>query len=293
MHGVEILGMSLENPILVASGDLSGEEKHIRALLKLGAGAVITKTIYAGKFNVERGMTRRYATGLMNSTTYSLQPLHTWLSSIRRMSDDKLPVIVSIHADSPASISGLANELVNAGCQALELGISCPHSDSGVSDPEDIYSLTMAVRNIVDVSISVKLAAVSRLRERVDAALSAGADAISLSDTLPGTMVDSETGRLPFSESVGYSGPGIKPIVLDYIHGLRTQDIKCPILGVGGIGTADDVIEYLSLGCSATQVYTSLIIKGRKYLRELVTDFINRINQLDRPVSEIIGQTFG
>lgn len=103
---------------------------------------------------------------------------------------------------------------------------------------------------------SVKLALGEGAPARVRAAIDAGADAITLSDTISGIAVDPSSGEVRLAGA--YSGAGIKPLVLAEIFALRRQGIAIPVLGSGGVQEASDVVEYLSVGAHAVQVYTAL-----------------------------------
>ncbi|MEU5161892.1 dihydroorotate dehydrogenase [Streptomyces sp. NPDC020875] len=255
----EILGMRLVSPVVVGSGLLTDQERNIRRLLEGGAGAVVTKTIHPSPPSGGDERLLRLPTGMLNSTTYSRRSVDDWLAIVRRLSVDGLPFIASVHADTPAGLARLAEQVTAAGSPALELGISCLNDEEyGEDTPERVAAYTRAVRRAVTVPFSVKLAAGENLVPRVEAAVAEGADAITLSDTIAGLAVEAATGRVQLGGAYGYSGPGIKPLVLAEIYALRRRGIRIPVLGGGGVQAAGDVIEYLSVGADAVQVYTTL-----------------------------------
>ncbi|MFO0572400.1 MAG: dihydroorotate dehydrogenase [Polyangia bacterium] len=270
---VEVLGLRLTNPVLVASGPMSDSDAQIRRLLGAGAGAVVTKTLYSGKQPMLQERMIRHPCGALNSTTYSRRSLDRWLRWLSALAADGLPVVASIHADTPEALAMLAQAVSEAGCRALELGICCPNDGSQEqATASRIASYTASVRRAVSLPIAVKLTAMEGLLEGARAALNAGANAISLSDALPALAMDIETGHPMLCEPIGYSGPGIKPLVLYAIRCLRRAGVNCPILGIGGICTATDVVEYLQAGATVAQIYTALVYQGRGLLGSIIKE---------------------
>ncbi|MFK0289877.1 dihydroorotate dehydrogenase [Streptomyces sp. NPDC090442] len=254
-----VLGLALTSPIVVGSGLLTDQERNIRRLLTAGAGAVVTKTIHPTPPRSGNERLSRLPTGMLNSTMYSHRSVEEWCRMLRGFARDGLPVIASVHADTPDELGALAERVTDAGCRALELGISCLNEEGGLGDtPQRVAAYTSAVRARTSLPFSVKLAAGEGTRERAVAAVDAGADAITLSDTIAGLAVDVDTGKIELGGVYGYSGPGIKPLVLAEIYALRQEGMTVPILGSGGVQEARDVIEYLSVGADAVQVYTAL-----------------------------------
>ncbi|MGI5500341.1 dihydroorotate dehydrogenase [Lentzea sp. CA-135723] len=272
MPGVTVLGLDLTNPVMVASGLLTDQERNIRKLIEAGAGAVVTKTIHPNPPAHLDERIVRLPTGMLNSTTYTKRPVDLWLRWLRGFAEDGLPVIASVHADTPVDLGELAVRVELAGCRALELGISCLNEEDGLSDtPERVFAYTRAVRDHTSLPFSVKLASGEGLRERATAAAEAGADAITLSDTIPGAAVDPESGRLVLGGVFGYSGPAIKPLVLASVWELRRHGFALPVLGCGGVSSGRDVHDYLAVGATAVQVYTALHTDMYETLDRIVT----------------------
>ncbi|MCX4762372.1 dihydroorotate dehydrogenase [Streptomyces sp. NBC_01275] len=260
MSDVSILGLSIANPVIVGSGLLTDQERNIRRLIERGAGAVVTKTIHP---NPPQGLDERILrlpVGMLNSTTYSKRPVNHWLDVLRSFAADGLPVIASLHADTPAELAALAADVESTGCRALELGISCLNEEDGLEDdnPDRIYAYTSETRSRTGLPLSVKLAIGEGLQDRVRAAIAGGADAVTVSDTIAGAAVAPDTGELELNGVYGYSGPGIKPLVLGAIWQLRRRGFDLPVMGCGGVAGGRDVADYLSVGANVTQVYTAL-----------------------------------
>ncbi|MFF4951256.1 dihydroorotate dehydrogenase [Streptomyces chattanoogensis] len=254
-----VLGMELTSPVVVGSGLLTDQERNIRRLLAAGAGAVVTKTIHPAPPRSGSERLSRLATGMLNSTLYSHRSVDEWCRMLHSFACDDLPVIASVHADTPGELAALAERVTATGCRALELGISCLNEEGGLGDTsERVAAYTSEVRARTPLPFSVKLAAGEGTRGRAAAAVGAGADAITLSDTIAGLAVDADTGKIELGGVYGYSGPGIKPLVLAGIYSLRRDGVTVPIMGSGGVQEGRDVIEYLSVGADAAQVYSAL-----------------------------------
>ncbi len=260
MPDVSILDLQLDNPVIVGSGLLTDQERNIRRLIERGAGAVVTKTIHP---NPPQGLDERIVrlpVGMLNSTTYSKRSVNHWLDVLRSFAADRLPVIASLHADSPAELAALAKDVEASGCRALELGISCLNEEDGLEDdnPDRVYAYTSETRGRTSLPISVKLAIGEGLHDRVRAAIAGGANAVTVSDTISGVAVSPTTGGLELDGAYGYSGPGIKPLVLAAVWQLRRRGFDVPVLGCGGVSSGRDVADYLHVGANAAQVYTAL-----------------------------------
>ena len=284
---IEILGMKLKNPIVIASSNLTGNDKVIRRFLELGAGAVITKTIYKGKKNIDNGIILRSGDNVFNSTTYSKLSIGKWVDILKKFSQQNLPVIPSIIADTPQELLELALEMEEIGCKALELGISCPNSNA-LNSQEIIYDFTSTVCKKILIPVSVKLTAEPNVSEKVKAAIEGGASSISISDTIPAVVIDSY--GLPLGSRCGYSGPAIKPIVQKSIYDLRKNGVDIPIIGIGGVQDAKDVLEYLYIGCTAVEICSCLFNKGVNYTETIVRDFSTMVDDMGKTLKEITGK---
>ncbi|WP_226367327.1 hypothetical protein [Pseudonocardia sp. ICBG162] len=278
---IPVLGLRLDNPVIVGSGLLTDQARNIRKLIETGAGAVVTKTIHPAPPHGLDERIHRLPVGMLNSTTYSKRGVQEWLGNLREFADDNLPVIASVYADSPTELAELAAAVAGAGSAALELGISCLNDNGGLDDTaERVADYTAAARRATTRPISVKLSIGEGLRARAAAAIEAGADALSISDTIPGAAVTA-SGALELGGVFGYSGPGIKPLVLAALWDLRRSGITIPVLGIGGVTTADDVRDYLAVGACAVQVYTALHTDMYRTLSDVVAGTRKMTEQSD------------
>lgn len=269
----QILGLDLSVPVMVGSGLLTDQERNIRNLLKVSDGAVVTKTIHP---NPPKGLEERIQhinTGMLNSTTYSKRSINDWLDMLRVLQKDNAKIIVNIHADTPNEIAELANKIANVCGFPLELGISCLHADEGNDSPERVFAFANAVSTTVSRPFTVKLAIGEGLSSRVMASTAANASAVTISDTIPGIAFDAEVSEPYLGGAFGYSGQGIKPLVLGEIYKLRKSGVSIPIIGCGGINTPRCVEDYLAAGANVTQVYTALHTNMLETLKAIISPF--------------------
>jgi dihydroorotate dehydrogenase subfamily 1 len=291
MDVYDLCGLRLRSPLVVGSGLVTDNERNLRKYLRQGAGAVVTKTIHPRPPRGNREKVISIATGWLNSTTYSQRSIEDWLQILRRLALDRSPVMASIHADCPSELATLAVRVADTGCQSLELGISCLNEDEGLIDtPERVARYTREVRRAVDLPFSVKLSLGDMLDARVAAAVSEGADAITLSDTILGVSVEPLTSSIRLGGAFGYSGPGIKPLVLASIFGLRRSGVSVPIFGSGGVMTAADCMEYLSVGANAVQIY-SVLHSSNDAVTHISTDLSEFLKERAQPLEHVIGSS--
>ncbi|WP_213992203.1 dihydroorotate dehydrogenase [Sodalis sp. dw_96] len=269
-----LLNLRLNNPVIVGSGLLTDREKLIRQFADIGAGAVITKTLYPAPIDTHDENIYHIGSGMLNNTTYSKRPVDQWLLMLKAFAEENLSLIVSVHAKTPAALAAMAGQIASVTDAPLELGISCPHDITADEDtPDRVYRYADAVRRHTDAPFSVKLALGDELVNRVEAAVAGGAQAITLSDTLSGLAFDRVTRQPALGGPCGYSGAGIKPFVLAAIYRLREKGITLPILGSGGVQNGGDVLDYLLAGANAVQVYTALHYKCGKTLKRIIDEY--------------------
>jgi dihydroorotate dehydrogenase (NAD+) catalytic subunit len=194
------------------------------------------------------------------------------------------PVIANIYAESVDEFPILAQILSEAqGVHALEVNISCPNVKKGGiafgTDPEMAAEVTRRVKDATDLPVIVKLTPnvtdIAIIAQSVEAA---GADAVSLINTITGMSVDVDK-RMPHLWNItgGLSGPAIKPVALRMVWQVVNR-VSIPVIGIGGIMTAEDALEYLIVGARAVQVGTANFVNPRtipdivegieKYLRK-------------------------
>jgi dihydroorotate dehydrogenase (NAD+) catalytic subunit len=256
--------LRLPNPILVASGTF-GYGREMAGLVDLRRlGGVIPKTITP---HPRRGnapwRTVETAAGLLNSIGLDNDGVEAFVAhQLPWLVDCGAPVVVSLAGATAAEFVTLATRLDGlAGIAALELNISCPNVSHGVdlgTDPEACRAVVAGVRAATRLPVLAKLTPnVTDIVAIARAARDGGADGVSLINTLQGMAVDWRRRRPLLGNVVGgLSGPAIKPVALRCVHQVR-RAVGLPIVGVGGIMTIDDVMEFLVAGASAVQVGTA------------------------------------
>jgi dihydroorotate dehydrogenase (NAD+) catalytic subunit len=262
---VQLAGLSLQNPIMAASGTCGyGEELHpFVDLNRLGAVVVKGLSLKPSKGNPGPRLVETPC-GMLNSVG-----LHN--IGIEAFLREKLPhlrqygtqVVVNFFGDTPAEYAAVAERASAAeGIAALEANISCPNVQHGgmlfSCDARLTFEVVERVRKVTPLPLFVKLSPnVTDITAIARAAEDAGADAVSLINTLLGMAIDLETRqpRLPLGCG-GLSGPAIKPVALRMVWQVA-QAVRIPIIGLGGITTGEDALEFLVAGATACQVGTA------------------------------------
>ncbi|MFF7651593.1 glutamate synthase-related protein [Streptomyces sp. NPDC007983] len=259
-------GLRAKTPVVVGSGRLTGQERTIRRLLAQGAGAVVTQTIHPCPPEAPDERILRLPVGMLGSTACSRRPVDHWLRMLRSLADESLPVIASVHADSPAELGMLARAVEITGCPGVELGVSCVDEESGLEDdsPQRVYDYTSETRCWVELPLSVRLAVGEGLEDRVHAAIAGGADAVTISPRTGGPEPGETSGH-------GCAGPGAVPPVLAAVRRLRKRGFALPIAARGGVTSGRDVVDYLRAGADVVQVDTAPHTDAYGALRSLVT----------------------
>lgn len=265
---VDIGRLVIKNPVLTASGTFGYGQEFDRYLDLSSLGAIIVKglSIEPSKGNpppriVETACGMLNAIGLENvGVTVFIEEKLPFLSSF------DVPVIANIYGRSLKEYAAVARELDGVDAVAgIELNISCPNVKAGGVafgvDPDQAAKVTKTVRLETGKPLMVKLSPnVTDIVTIATAVEAAGADAISLINTITGMAVDLCT-RKPKLANItgGLSGPAIKPIALRMVWQVA-QKVAIPIIGIGGIMTAEDALEFLIAGATAVQVGTANFI---------------------------------
>jgi len=293
--GVNIGGLALKNPVMTASGTFGYGEEYSDYLDLNRLGAIIVKGLSLKQRDGNPPpRIIETASGMLNAV--GLQNV-----GVRTFIDEKLPwlrridsaVVANIFGETIEDYANVAEILNDAeGVNALEVNISCPNVKRGGiafgSDPALAGEVTRAVKDVSRLPVIVKLTPnVTDITEIARATETAGADALSLINTITGMSVDIEK-RVPHLENVtgGLSGPAIKPVALRMVWEV-VNAVSIPVIGVGGIMNARDALEFLIVGAKAVQVGTANFINPsvaadiiddmRKYMSE---KSINDINDL-------------
>jgi dihydroorotate dehydrogenase (NAD+) catalytic subunit len=260
---VQLGRLRLKNPILVASGTF-GYAKEMSGIVDLSRlGGILPKTITRSpRPGNAPWRTVETSAGLLNAIGLDNDGIdyfvdHHW-PYLKELSAD---IIVSIAGKSEEDFVYLAERLAPLGLFAIELNISCPNVTGGIdfgTDPAACARVVSGVRKVIDAPLLTKLTPnVTSIAAIAKAAWDAGTDAVTCINTVLGMAIDWRK-RKPMLANVvgGMSGPAIKPIALRCVHQVA-RNVEVPIIGVGGIATIDDVMEFLVAGASAVQIGTA------------------------------------
>jgi len=256
--------LRLPNPIMVASGTF-GYGREMTGFVDLSRlGGIVPKTITPlPRQGNAPWRTVETSAGLLNSIGLDNDGVDSFLlNQLPFLLRCGAPVIVSIAGGTRDEFVALAARLDGVpGIAALELNISCPNVSHGIdmgTDPAACRSVVEGVRSATRLPVLAKLTPnVTSIVDVARAAREGGADAVTLINTCQGMAVDWRR-RRPLLGNVigGLSGPAIKPIALRCVHQVR-QSVDIPIVGVGGIMTIDDCMEFFVSGASAVQIGTA------------------------------------
>ena len=265
---VDIGGLKLQNPVMTASGTFgyAREYDHYLDLNRLGGIIVKGLSLNPSKGNPPPRIVET-ACGMLNAIGLENVGIDSFIN-------DKLPfletlcppTIVNIYGKTVQDYAALAERMQPLDVvKGIEVNISCPNVKQGGvafgSDPELAREVVQAVREETSKHLMVKLSPnVTDIALMAKVAEDAGADALSLINTITGMAVDLSTRRSKLANVTGgLSGPAIKPIALRMVW-QAAQAVKIPIVGVGGIMNATDALEFIMAGATAVQVGTANFI---------------------------------
>ena len=266
---VNIAGLRMKNPVMTASGTF-GYGREYQPFFDLNLlGALVTKGIslkpMAGNPPPRICET---AGGMLNAIGLENVGVEAFLrDKLPFLSGLKIPVIVNILGHSLKEYPEVARHLNGQpGIAALEINISCPNVARGGlafgADPRLAAQVVARVRKATTLPLIAKLTPqVTDMGLIARAVEEAGSDALSLINTLPAMAVDIHTRKSKLGRiSGGLSGPAIKPVALRLVY-QAAQAVKIPVIGLGGIRTAEDALEFLLVGARAVQIGTASFIR--------------------------------
>jgi len=293
---VEIAGLSLRNPTMLASGILGISADSLREVARAGAGAVTTKSV---GLKPRRGYANptviQVDGGLLNAVGLPSPGIQKFAQEIRDLSDLEVPLIVSIYGFSSEEYAEVAAVAIESGADALELNLSCPHvKGAGVEigqNPKMIKEVVKGVKDAVDKPVFAKLTPnTANIAELAEAAVSAGADAITAINTVRAMAIDIETRRPILANKIGgLSGGAIKPIAVRSVYEVY-EAVDVPIVGCGGVRTWKDAVEFLLAGASAVQIGSAIAYEDLAIFRlvaEGVDSYLEKKGY--KSVKEIVG----
>ena len=257
--------LRLSNPIATASGCFASGREMDRFVDVGGIGAVVVKSVTrAPRQGLPTPRMVETPSGMLNAIGLQNPGVDRWL-------EDDLPWLVEHGATTVVSIAGdtvddfvhVARRLRGAqGVDAIEVNLSCPNVEHRglvfALDPSASAELIRAVVRVADVPVLAKLSAdASDVVAVASAVVDAGADGLTLINTILGMAIDPITGRAELANTYGgLSGPAIRPVAVRVVHQVHSALPEVPIVGCGGVRTVEDVVQFLRAGASAVAVGT-------------------------------------
>lgn len=296
---VKIAGVTFKNPVMTASGTFGSGMEYSDFVDLNRLGAVVTK----GVANVpwEGNPTPRVAEvygGMLNAIGLQNPGIDVFIErDLAFLNKYDTNVIVNICGKTVEDYLEVVERLSDTDVSMLEINVSCPNVKEGAiafgQKAEALYQITQAVKKAAKQPVIMKLSPnVTDITEMAKAAEAGGADCISLINTLTGMKIDAESRRFVLANKTGgLSGPAIKPVAVRMVY-QAAHAVKIPVIGMGGIMTAADALEFILAGASAVAVgaanfinpYTTVeIVRGiEEYMErhhvERVTELIGAVS---------------
>ena len=274
---IRLAGLELENPTILASGILGFTAESLHRVAKGGAGAVVTKSIgVEPRVGYPNPTVVQAESGLINAMGLPNPGVDLYVEEIEYSKIVlRLPLIVSVFGYSADEYATVAQKAVAAGADAVELNVSCPHvKQTGAEigqNPKLLTEVVKTVKATVGKPVIVKLSPnVADITAIARTAVEAGADALTIVNTLKAMAIDSETMR-PILSNIkgGLSGPAIKPVALRCVYDVCEELPDVPLIGCGGIVDWRDAVEFFLAGASAVQVGSAIALGGTEVFQSI------------------------
>jgi dihydroorotate dehydrogenase (NAD+) catalytic subunit len=294
--GVTIAGVSLKNPILTASGTFGSGQEYAQFVDLNRLGGVVTK----GVANVpwEGNPTPRVAEvygGMLNAIGLQNPGIDVFVErDLPFLAKYDTRIVVNVCGRSEADYVEVVERLSDQPVDLLEINISCPNvKEGGIAfgqDPKAAAAITKAVKAVARQPVVMKLSPnVTNIAYMAQAVEDAGADAVSLINTLTGMKIDVKKRQFALANKTGgLSGPAIHPIAVRMVYQVA-QAVKIPIIGMGGVMSAEDAIELILAGATAVSVGTANFANPR-ITEEIVAGIETYMAEQEvESVTELIG----
>ncbi len=284
---VELAGIRLRNPFVLASGIWGESGASLLGAWNAGAGAVVSKSIGSkprpGYPNPTIETYERW--GMLNAMGLPNPGIDEYPQELAVPLGAGATVIGSVFGGDADEFATLAGRMAATGVAAIELNLSCPHAEGYGTEvggtPEAVEEIVRAVCRSVRLPVIAKItpntadpAALAVAAER------AGARAVSAINTLRALAIDIRLRRPVLAHRLGgLSGSAIKPVGLACVWQISSK-VRIPVIGIGGVATAEDALEYLMAGATAVQVGTAVAFDGVNVFGKLGRDLSALLDQL-------------
>lgn len=300
MLNVELPGLSLKNPIMPASGCFGfGREYSTYYDLSLLGAIMIKATTPLARYGNQTPRITETPSGMLNAIGLQNPGLEEVIAKeLPWLNQYDVPIIANVAGSTEDDYVQVAREISQvSNVHALELNISCPNVKSGGiafgTIPKVAEQLTKKVKDVSQVPVYVKLSPnVTNIVDMAKAVEAGGADGLTMINTLIGMSLDIKTAKPILANKIGgLSGPAIKPVAIRMIYEV-SQSVNLPIIGMGGIQTVEDVIEFLYAGASAVAVGTANFVDPYS-CKTLIEELPNKLQQLGyEHVTDCIGRSW-
>lgn len=296
---VTLPGLNLKNPVMPASGCFAfgAEYSQFYNLSDLGAIMIKAATKEA-RYGNETPRVAETDSGMINAIGLQNPGVHHILEQeLKVLEAYDVPIIANVAGSTEEDYVYVAKHISKApNVHAIELNISCPNVKEGGMqfgvDPSVAATLTQKVKAVSDVPVYVKLSPNVTNIVEMARAIAQYADGLTMINTLVGLRIDSKTGRPIISNIIGgLSGPAIKPVALRMVYEVRNALPDIPIIAMGGIQNAQDVIDYISVGADAVAVGTANF-QNPRVCKEIIETLPTLLNDLGvNHIHELKGRT--
>ena len=291
MLGVNLCGINLKNPAILASGILGITKESINRIRKAGAGAVTLKSLcHEERLGYKNPAIVVFEGGMLNAIGLSGQGIDNALKDFKSLDDLSVPVIGSIFGYRTQDFAYVTRQMSKLKPALIEVDISCPHVDYGkpiCSDKNIAAEVTKAVKKNTKIPVSIKLSPnVDDIKEIAHAVEKAGADAITAINAASGMVINIDAKKPVLANKIGgITGPALKPIAVRCVYQIY-ETVKIPIIGTGGITYGKDAIEMTMAGATALGIGTAVYYRGINVFKKICDEMQqwmkkNKVKSLD------------
>ena len=294
MLAIDLAGIHLKNPLLLASGFLGISQEIFNRLYHDGLGAIVSKSISVGPLDGYKGPTvvSLGEKGYLNAVGLANPGSDVFAHEIM---NNQIPLIVSIVGSSQSDFPKLISKFDKLNILGYEINLSCPHvAKMGMEVGDDLDLVTKIIKTIksktkkpVIVKVGIGNTDVLKLASKIQ---ESGADAITAINTIRAMAINVETGMPILSNKVGgLSGIPLKPIGVRCVFEI-TKKVNIPVIGCGGIFTWEDAVEYILAGATAIELGSVIGFEGLNAFNEIklgITRYLEKKNC--KNIKEIIG----
>lgn len=291
MLQVNLCGIKLKNPTILASGILGITKESVNRVGRTGAGAVTLKSLcHEERGGYDNPSIIVFEGGMLNAIGLSGQGINNALKDFKTLDNLSVPVIGSIFGYRTKDFAYVARQMSKLNPALIEVDISCPHVDYGkpiCSDKSIAAEITKAVKKNTKIPISIKLSPnVDDIKEIAHAVEKAGADAITAINAASGMVIDINVRKPVLANKVGgITGPALKPIAVRCVYQIY-ETVKIPIIGTGGITYGKDAIEMVMAGATALGIGTAVYYRSIGVFKKICNEMKiwmkkNKVKNLD------------